>query len=174
MYYLWRENKAADQLLDTAKLICVFVFAYAKYWVSHDAAHFVPTLDMTYLKPARQFFIPKGFDYRTIDQVITVTVVDIDKDLRSTIKAIIMTKLFSIYSCYNETTSTITKRSLEFFCLHHISYGASMGLGTDVCSGYLSVHLTMTHQHMVKSLKKSSFLEAKCQMTLLFGKKYQG
>ena len=107
---------------------------------------------MTYLKPARQFFIPKGFDYRTIDQVITVTVVDIDKDLRSRIKAIIMTKLFSIYSCYNETTSTIFKVSLELVCLHHISCGASMGLGMDVCSGYLSVHMTMTRQHMVKSL----------------------
>ena len=25
----------------TAKLICVFVFAYAKCWFSHDAAHIV-------------------------------------------------------------------------------------------------------------------------------------
>ena len=25
----------------TAKLICVFVFAYAKCWFSHDAAHFI-------------------------------------------------------------------------------------------------------------------------------------
>ena len=24
----------------TAKLICVFVFAYAKWWFSHEAAHF--------------------------------------------------------------------------------------------------------------------------------------
>ena len=30
------ENKGADQL--TAKLICVFVFAYAKIRFSHDAA----------------------------------------------------------------------------------------------------------------------------------------
>ena len=27
----------------TAKLICVFVFAYAKCWFSHDAAHFLVT-----------------------------------------------------------------------------------------------------------------------------------
>ena len=32
------ENKGADQLR-AAKLICVFVFAYAKRWFSHDAAH---------------------------------------------------------------------------------------------------------------------------------------
>ena len=39
-YYLCRENKGADQLSGfTAKLICVFVFAYAKCLFSHDAAH---------------------------------------------------------------------------------------------------------------------------------------
>ena len=32
LYYLCSENKGA-------KLICVFVFAYAKRWFSHDAAH---------------------------------------------------------------------------------------------------------------------------------------
>ena len=40
------ENKGADQLrgyscnreADTAKLICIFVFAYAKCWFSHDEA----------------------------------------------------------------------------------------------------------------------------------------
>ena len=26
----------------TAKLICAFVFVYAKCWFSHDAAHFMP------------------------------------------------------------------------------------------------------------------------------------
>ena len=35
LYYLCSENKGAV----TAKLICVFVFAYAKCWFSHDAAH---------------------------------------------------------------------------------------------------------------------------------------
>ena len=40
MYYLCSENKGADQLRGkvTAKLICVFVFAYAKSRFSHDAA----------------------------------------------------------------------------------------------------------------------------------------
>ena len=37
-----RENKSTDQLRSvTAKLICVFVFAYAKRLFSHDAAHFL-------------------------------------------------------------------------------------------------------------------------------------
>ena len=33
------ENKALISFAVTAKLICVFVFAYAKRWFSHDAAH---------------------------------------------------------------------------------------------------------------------------------------
>ena len=39
MYYLCSENKGADQLCGYAKLICAFVFAYAKSRFSHDAAH---------------------------------------------------------------------------------------------------------------------------------------
>ena len=40
LYYPCSENKGADQLRGlTAKLICVFVFAYAKHWFSHDAGH---------------------------------------------------------------------------------------------------------------------------------------
>ena len=40
MYYLCNENKGADQFCGiTAKLICVFVFAYAKRLFSHDMAH---------------------------------------------------------------------------------------------------------------------------------------
>ena len=38
MYYLCRENKGADQLAITTKLICVFVFAFAKCWFSHGTA----------------------------------------------------------------------------------------------------------------------------------------
>ena len=38
LFYLCSENKGADQLRGTAKLICVFVFAYEKCWFSHDAA----------------------------------------------------------------------------------------------------------------------------------------
>ena len=32
------KTKALIRFAVTAKLICVFVFAYAKRWVSHDAA----------------------------------------------------------------------------------------------------------------------------------------
>ena len=40
MYYPCSENKDADQLRGTAKLICVFVFAHANCWFSHAQAHF--------------------------------------------------------------------------------------------------------------------------------------
>ena len=33
------KTKAVISFAVTAKLICVFVFAYAKHWFSHDAAH---------------------------------------------------------------------------------------------------------------------------------------
>ena len=33
------KTKALISFAVTAKLICVFVFAYAKCWFSHDAAH---------------------------------------------------------------------------------------------------------------------------------------
>ena len=33
------KTKALISFVCTAKLICVFVFAYAKRWFSHDAAH---------------------------------------------------------------------------------------------------------------------------------------
>ena len=39
LYYPSNENKGADQLRGTAKLICVFVFVYADCWVSHEVAH---------------------------------------------------------------------------------------------------------------------------------------
>ena len=41
LYYPSSENKGADQL-GTAKLICVFVFAYADCWFSHAAAQIKP------------------------------------------------------------------------------------------------------------------------------------
>ena len=41
LYYLFSENKDADQFCVTTKLICVFVFAFAKSRFSHDAAHIV-------------------------------------------------------------------------------------------------------------------------------------
>ena len=33
------KTKALISFAVTAKLICVFIFAYAKRWFSHDAAH---------------------------------------------------------------------------------------------------------------------------------------
>ena len=39
LYCLCTENKGADQLCCYGKLICCFVFAYAKSLFSHDAAH---------------------------------------------------------------------------------------------------------------------------------------
>ena len=38
LYYQSSKNKGADQLAVTAKLICVFVFAYVDCWFSHEAA----------------------------------------------------------------------------------------------------------------------------------------
>ena len=38
LYYPFSENKGTDQLAVTAKLSCVFVFAYAKIRFSHDEA----------------------------------------------------------------------------------------------------------------------------------------
>ena len=40
LYYLCsQKTKALISFAVTKKLICVFVFAYAKCWFSHDAAH---------------------------------------------------------------------------------------------------------------------------------------
>ena len=39
------KTKALISFAVTAKLICVFVFAYAKRWFSHDAVHFVSVYD---------------------------------------------------------------------------------------------------------------------------------
>ena len=47
IYYLCSVNKGADQLSGTAKLICVFVFAYAKSRFSHNEAHLVFSSDKT-------------------------------------------------------------------------------------------------------------------------------
>ena len=48
LHYPTSENKGADQLCGysfadhTAKLICVFVFAYEDCWFSHEAAQILP------------------------------------------------------------------------------------------------------------------------------------
>ena len=38
VYYPFSENKGVISFAITAKLICVFVFAYADCWFSHEAA----------------------------------------------------------------------------------------------------------------------------------------
>ena len=38
------KTKALISFAVTAKLICVFVFAYANCWFSHDAAHIIHVL----------------------------------------------------------------------------------------------------------------------------------
>ena len=38
LHYPSSENKGADQLRSYPKLICVFVFAYADCWFSHEVA----------------------------------------------------------------------------------------------------------------------------------------
>ena len=53
LYYPCSENKGADQL----RGICVFVFAYAVCWFSHEAAHFYLHKSCKYeLKPLKHKF----------------------------------------------------------------------------------------------------------------------
>ena len=40
------KTKALDSFAVTAKLVCVFVFAYAKRWFSHDAAQLFINLEI--------------------------------------------------------------------------------------------------------------------------------
>ena len=57
MCYLCSENKGAISFAVTAKLICAFVFAYAKRWFSHDAAQIQMLRDinfcLTYIPPQK-------------------------------------------------------------------------------------------------------------------------
>ena len=39
LYYPSSENKGADQLCVFVFFVCVFVFAYADCWFTHEAAH---------------------------------------------------------------------------------------------------------------------------------------
>ena len=51
IYYPSSENKGADQLrLPRSWLICVFVFAYAKRWFSHEAAHMLGVNGITFVR----------------------------------------------------------------------------------------------------------------------------
>ena len=38
---MWQKQKALISCAGTAQLICVFAFAYAKCWFSHDAAQII-------------------------------------------------------------------------------------------------------------------------------------
>ena len=64
MYYPSSENKGADQLPVTAKLICAFVFAYADCWLSHGAAQIY-------------YFLLNQTNYRAVCAPGPLTVVDI-------------------------------------------------------------------------------------------------
>ena len=46
LYYPSSENKGVISFAVTAKLICVFVFAYADCWFSHEAAHISRVFDI--------------------------------------------------------------------------------------------------------------------------------
>ena len=48
LYYLCSGNKGPDQLRNSTKVICAFVFAYAKIQFSHDPAHFIT--DLIYIR----------------------------------------------------------------------------------------------------------------------------
>ena len=54
MYYLFSENKGADQLRSYREADLRLVFAYAKSWFSHDAAH----MSLVERKPI--FRVPTG------------------------------------------------------------------------------------------------------------------
>ena len=50
MYYPCSENKGVTSFAVTAKMICVFVFAYADCWFSHDAAQIILFNEIEILK----------------------------------------------------------------------------------------------------------------------------
>ena len=59
LYYPYSKNKG------TAKLICVFVFAYAKCRFSHDEAHIEHEISITLV---RQLGVNKIHEYLTYEQ----------------------------------------------------------------------------------------------------------
>ena len=79
------KTKALISFAVTAKLICVFVFAYAKCWFSHDAAQMVSTpqplyntihntvLDITQVIAGPQTVIKDIFRYITIHFSLVIT-----------------------------------------------------------------------------------------------------
>ena len=67
------KTKALISFAVTAKLICVFVFAYAKSRFSHDAAHMV--LDITQISAGRQMVIEDLLSYMYIAATIHLSLV---------------------------------------------------------------------------------------------------
>ena len=56
------KTKALISFVDIVKLICVFVFAYAKSWFSHDAAHIylvLPTPVNKFISPTEMCYLSK-------------------------------------------------------------------------------------------------------------------
>ena len=82
------KTKALISFAATAKLICVFVFAFAKSRVSHDAAH------MNLIKPAFAYAKTKSADHlrdnRAADQCLCFLYID------STIPVLPKSKILSL------------------------------------------------------------------------------
>ena len=95
-FYNVAKAKALISFAVTAKLICVFVFPYAKCWFSHTAAHLVICLLVT--KTISHF----GFDDRIFVLIVSVPCLNIFFHLN-----ICKEFTFSVYSrrCHG-TTST--------------------------------------------------------------------
>ena len=53
LHYLCNKTKALISFVVTAKLICVFVFTYAKCWISHDVAHLLLLMQKLLYKYSR-------------------------------------------------------------------------------------------------------------------------
>ena len=60
------KTKALISFAVTVKLICVFVFAYAKCWFSHDAAHFGISILKIIIRSAKWRFM----DYTILNMSI--------------------------------------------------------------------------------------------------------
>ena len=76
----------------TAKLICVFVFAYAKRWFSHDAAHLV----LVAAFKTKQYFTFSGKIMTSLDYIF------IKRNLVKTILVIIcifLNKFLRLFGC---------------------------------------------------------------------------
>ena len=66
------ETKALISFGATAKLICVFVFAYAKRWFSHDAAQMFVIVHIKYLGK-RILFTLFGYANRPSQYIIDMS-----------------------------------------------------------------------------------------------------